>query len=113
MSIGGGQGGDQTAELWGLMGGEQHDSPTVHSAPPHRSFLLLRQSWETQSEEVRLLKGKIGHNAVTYWKQRTEIIIVIIIDLMSAHTTITGSSEQIPDAMKNAVAWIMKIITIS
>lgn len=51
-----------------------------------------------------MLKGKIGHNAVTYWKQRTEIIIVIIIDLMSAHTTITGSSEQIPDAMKNAVA---------
>lgn len=41
MSIGGGQGRDQTTELWGLMGGEEADSPPFTQHKRHRDYFLL------------------------------------------------------------------------
>lgn len=84
MSIGGGPGADQTAGLWGLMGGERDE----------------RRPVQTKSRK--------------HW-QECFILFYFILFLPFACTKKNRdrSVEYIPDAMKNAMAWIMKTITVS
>lgn len=79
MSIGGGPGADQTAGLWGLMGGEQDE----------------RRPVQTKSRK--------------HWRE----CFILFLPFACTKKTRDRSVEYIPDAMKNAMAWIMKAITVS
>lgn len=111
MSFGGGPGADQTAELWGLMGGERAGL----TSPGSSGSTAPTKSW-IQSVQVDPEHKKRETDVVKYLFYYFYFYLYVVGGsfCVCAYTkNVKGSSEYIPDAMKNAMAWIMKTITVS